>query len=121
MGGQSARQSKDLVGLAKLFNFAFQRLHALLFCCGGSFALAGIVLVLAHPALLGLRFAADLGRDGLNGCPLRLMLPRRFLDHTHSALHHFREKFGGFTFHGPILSNVEASQISGTVHMLTVP
>ena len=43
------------------------------------------------------------------------MLPGRFLDHAHSALHHFRGKLGRFAFHSSILSNVGASQISGPV------
>ena len=63
LGEKRARQAKNLVRLAQLAHFSLERLDALLFGSGWSWALAGITLLLAYPATQRLRRAADLGGD----------------------------------------------------------
>jgi hypothetical protein len=59
---------------------------------GHTIALAAVNLVLLDPDVQGLRHAADLGGNGLDGCPLRRMLAAVLLNHAHGALAHLGGK-----------------------------
>ena len=103
LGEKRTRQTQDLVCLAQLAHLSLQRFDALLFGGGRPWTLAGIALLLAYPAAQSFWRAADLGSDGRDRCPLRLVLAARFAHHAHGAL----DDFGGILgllFHGSIFS-----------------
>jgi hypothetical protein len=73
LGEIRAGQHQNLVGIAQ-------------------FALLCIELVLAHPGVQELRHAANLGRDGLYGGIVRLVVYAAFGTHANSTPTHLWEK-----------------------------
>lgn len=73
LGERRAGQLQDLVGLAQLAVFALQFRNALRLAGGGAWAPAVGTLGLAHSAPQCLGRAADVDRDGLDACLLRLV------------------------------------------------
>ena len=67
LGKIRAGQAQNLLGLAQLPVLSLQGLDALTFFAGRAWALAGVGLMAANPAIQGLRGTTDLRRYGLNG------------------------------------------------------
>ena len=85
-GEKSARQSQNLVGFAQFSNFALQHFYPVALGTGNAIAHASVDLVFTDPIMQGLGNTADLGGNGLNGCPQGRILATVFEHHAYRSL-----------------------------------
>ena len=88
LGKKSARQLEDFVGFAQFFDFALQVFDACSLVSADAIAHAFVNIMLANPVVEGLRHAADLGGNRLNGGPKGGVLASVFEHHADSAFAH---------------------------------
>ena len=88
LGKKSTRQLEDFVGFAQFFDFPLQVFDAGSLFRADAIAHAFVNFVLSNPVVEGLRHAADLGCNGLNGGPQGGVLASVLAHHTHSAFAH---------------------------------
>jgi hypothetical protein len=89
-GQKSARQLEDFVGFAKFFDFTFKIFVAGALIRADAIAHVLVNFVLSNQVIEGLRHAANLGGNGLNGSPQGGVLASVFEHHADSAFHHLR-------------------------------
>ena len=86
LGEKRAGQLQNLVGLAQLTHLALEVLHALRLASRHAFSHAGIDLGALDPFVQGLRHAANLESDGLDGRSQRRVFPTVLPNHPPRTL-----------------------------------